>query len=49
MGEAMTTAFTAIKTDILGGITAVAPIAIGIMGAFLAWRYGSKFFKGLSK
>lgn len=46
---AITDALTAIKDDALSTIAAVAPIAIGIMGAFLVWRYGVKFFKTLSK
>jgi len=46
---AMTTALEGIKTDALGALTAVAPAAIGIMGAYLVWRYGIKFFKGLAK
>lgn len=46
---AMTTALNAIKTDALSAIAAVAPIAISIMGAFLVWRYGTRFFKSLSK
>jgi len=43
------TALTAAKTDIMGNLTMAAPIAISIMGAFLAWKYGVKFFKGLAK
>lgn len=46
---AMTTAMTTIKTDSLAALAAVAPIAILIMGAFLVWRYGIKFFKSLAK
>lgn len=47
--SSMTTALSAIKTDALDAIGAVAPIGIGIMGVFLVWRYGIRFFKGLSK
>lgn len=46
---AMTTALTTIKTDALSALAAVAPVAIGIMGAFLVWKYGIKFFKGIAK
>lgn len=46
---AMETALTAVKTDALGALADVAPIAIAIMGAFLVWRYGIKFFKSLAK
>lgn len=45
----MTTALNAIKADSLEAIGAVAPIGIAIMGAFLVWRYGMRFFKALSK
>ncbi|TLE37811.1 hypothetical protein [Clostridioides difficile] len=45
----MTTALTAVKTDALGAISAVAPIALGIMGVFLVWKYGIRFFKSVSK
>lgn len=33
-------------TEVLG---AIAPIALGIVGVFLVWRYGIRFFKALSK
>lgn len=43
------TALTTVKTDALSVLGAVAPVAIAIFGAFLVWRYGIKFFKGISK
>lgn len=46
---AMTTALTTVKTDSLAALAAVAPLAIGIMGAFLVWKYGIRFFKGIAK
>lgn len=46
---AMQTALTTVQTDAIGALGIVAPIAIVIMGAFLVWRYGIKFFKGLAK
>lgn len=36
-------------TTIKGVLTGIAPIALGIVGVFLAWKYGMKFFKSLSK
>ena len=42
---AMTTALTGVKTDAISALGIVAPIAIGIMGAFLVWRFGVRFFK----
>lgn len=47
--ESISTSLTAIATDITSTIGAVAPIAMGIAGLFLAWRYGMKFFKSVSK
>lgn len=47
--EAVTTALTTVKTDALSALAAVAPVAIAIMGAFLVWKYGVKFFKSLAK
>lgn len=46
---AMTTALNLIKTDAMSALSAVAPIAISIAGAFLVWRYGMRFFKSLAK
>lgn len=46
---AVSGALTTIATDITEVLTTVAPIAIGIVGVFLVWRYGMKFFKSLSK
>lgn len=36
-------------TSIKGVLTGIAPVALGIVGVFLAWKYGMKFFKSLSK
>ena len=47
--SSMTTALTAVKTDAMSAIGAVAPIAIAIAGAFLVWRLGMRFFKSISK
>lgn len=49
MSEAIVTALTSVKTDAVAALAAVAPIAIAIMGGFLVWKYGVKFFKGLAK
>ena len=38
-----------VATDAMNVLSTVAPIAIGIAGAFLAWRYGMRFFKSISK
>lgn len=45
----VTSALTSTASDITSTLGAVAPIGLGIAGLFLAWKYGMKFFKGLSK
>lgn len=45
----ITTALTETAGTITGVLGSVAPIALGIAGVFLAWRYGMRFFKSLSK
>lgn len=47
--EDVTTALTTVAGDITDVIGAIAPIALGIVGVFLVWRYGMRFFKSLSK
>ena len=49
IGETIGTTLTPVKIDALGALTAIAPVAICIMGAFLVWRFGVKFFKRLAK
>jgi hypothetical protein len=45
----LTSSIQQISVNILGAIAIIAPIALGIVGIFLAWGYGMKFFKKLSK
>lgn len=47
--EGLTNGFTTIAQSVTGGITAVAPIALGVMGTMLIWRIGAKFFKSVAK
>ena len=47
--NAVVTALTTIATNITNTITGVAPVALGVVGAFLVWKYGIRFFKSLSK
>lgn len=46
---AMKTALESVQADVLTAIATVAPVGIAIMGAFLVWRYGLRFFKSISK
>ena len=49
MSEAIVTALTGVSTSVTSALSSVAPIAIVIMGTFLAWKLGIKFFKSLAK
>ena len=44
IGESMGT----LKDDALSTIATVAPHGVAIMGVFLVWRYGMRFFKSIS-
>lgn len=46
---AMGTAMGTVKSDAISAIGTVAPYGIAIMGSFLVWRLGVKFFKSLAK
>lgn len=47
--EAVVSALTKTASDITATLGSIAPIALGIAGTFLVWRYGMRFFKSLSK
>jgi Ca2+/Na+ antiporter len=46
--SAMGTSFTNISDNVIGAIVIIVPVALGIVAIFLAWKYGMKFFKGLT-
>lgn len=46
---ALTTAFTGVKTDIIGVITTALPIGLGIFGAFFGIKKGVGFFRSIAK
>ncbi|MDE7324124.1 MAG: hypothetical protein K2N73_15705 [Lachnospiraceae bacterium] len=46
--EVFTTALTQVQTDVTSMVTAAFPIALGIMGLFLAIRLGLGFFKSVA-
>lgn len=48
-GDSVTTSLTSIAGEITSTITSIAPIAIGIVGVFLVWKFGMRFFKSVSK
>jgi len=47
MLTAIQTAVSSIQTDVTSVLGAVGPVAIAIVGLYLVWRLGIKFFKGL--
>lgn len=48
-GNAVATSLTTIAGEITSTITSVAPVAIGIVGVFLVWKLGLRFFKSVAK
>lgn len=46
--SAMTTAFTAVKTDFLAAVSAIAPIAIAVVAAPIVWKLGIRFFRTIT-
>ena len=47
--SAVASALSTIATNITTTINAVAPVAIGIVGVFLVWKFGIRFFKSVAK
>lgn len=47
--SAVTSALSTIATNITTTINAVAPVAVGIVGVFLVWKFGIRFFKSVAK
>lgn len=47
--EALSTAFTAVKTDVVSVITTALPIGLGIFAAFFGIKKGIAFFRSISK
>ena len=49
MENAVISALQSTAQEIIGVIEGIGPIALGIAGTFLVWRYGMRFFKSISK
>lgn len=49
MTETFTTAVTAIQTDVMSFVTAGLPVALAIVGTFIAVKLGIKFFRSVAK
>lgn len=45
----VTAAFTTLKGDVIATLGGVAALAVGVMGIFLAWKYGRKIFNQVAK
>lgn len=43
------TGVTTLKDDLVATLAAVAPLALGVMAVFLAWKYGRKIFSMIAK
>ena len=48
VGSAVSDGFAGVGNDMLGMITGILPIGLGIIGAILAVTFGIKFFKKLT-
>lgn len=49
ISTAVGTALKAVATECTAVLGAVAPVALTVAGAYLVWKIGIKFFKGLVK
>lgn len=49
MQTAFGTALATIQTNAMSFITTALPVALGIMGVFIAVKLGIRFFKGAAK
>lgn len=47
--DAFSTAINSIKGDVMGMVGTALPVALAIVGVFIAVRLGIKFFKSASK
>lgn len=47
--NAVATSLTTIATNITNTLNAVAPVGVGIVGVFLVWKFGIRFFKSVAK
>lgn len=45
VADMMGTAFTSVQSDFMSAVGVIAPIALGIFGVFLIWKYGKKIWK----
>lgn len=49
MDGGVVSALQSVASEITDVIQSIAPIGLGIAGAFLVWRYGMRFFKSITK
>lgn len=47
--DSITDSLSSLAGQVTGAIGEIAPIAVSIMGVFLIWRLGTKFFKNFAK
>lgn len=49
MENVVVQALQGIAENITGVLEGIAPVALGVAGIFLVWRYGMRFFKSISR
>ncbi|MBC9706234.1 MAG: hypothetical protein H9W81_14915 [Enterococcus sp.] len=49
VASTVVSSLTSVAGDITSTITQIAPIACGIVGVFLVWKFGIRFFKSVAK
>lgn len=47
--SAVVSALESTASQITSTMSSIGPVALGIAGTFLVWRYGMRFFKSISK
>lgn len=48
ISSVLSTAFQSMSSDIMGYVTTILPIALGIVGAIFGIRWAVKFFKSIA-
>lgn len=47
--SSVVSALQSTASEITSTMASIGPVALGIAGTFLVWRYGMRFFKSISK
>lgn len=49
IASSIVSSLSTVAGDITNTITQIGPVACGIVGLFLAWKFGIRFFKSVAK